>query len=321
MLPIKEQEIQKWRLEIDNGEAFREKHLGKNNVTEVTLAGENIDYFESGMSSRLLSELKPGIEPLSTINIIYPIVKNIIPSLYWKNPYISAIPKRSIDEESAPYAAALLNHYYEELDIKAVNRQVIFDAYLIGMGVCKIGYATQFGSDIPDKNLEKNRKEEKKRGLLEALGLKKPKKEEEDIQNVELDEYIKSESPYVIWVSPFDFIIDPSANSIYNARWVAQKITKILKQVKDNTGYSNTKDLQGSVVSDSLTEDVPQTEIDNFKTIDLYEIHYKTDEGINILTLAKDGESYKALRHEKSIYKMDGFQFEVLAFNKHNHKL
>lgn len=321
MLPIKEEEIKKWRLEVENGEDFRDEQLGKNKLTEVSKAGENIDYFESGISSRLLGELKYGEEPLSTINIIYPIVKNIIPSLYWKNPNINAIPKRAVDETSAPYAGAILNHYYEELDIKAVNRQVIFDAYVIGLGVCKIGYATQFGTDMPDDNLEKNRKAEKKRGLLEALGLRKPKKEEEEPQNVDANEYIKSESPYVVWVNPFDFIIDPSANSINSARWVAQRITKILKQVKENPNYSNTKNLKGSVVSETLTKDVPDTEIDNFKTIDLYEIHYKCDEGIKILTLARDGEEYKALRHELSIYKMDGFQFELLSFNKHNHKL
>ena len=312
MIKISDSEIGKWRIEIENAEKFRDEQLGENKVSQISKSGENIDYFETGSSAKYATN--------ATINVIYPIVKNVIPTLYWKNPYITAIPKRVEDENSAPYAGALLNHYYEELDVKSVNRQVIFDAYVIGMGVCKMGYATQFGSDIPDDDLEANREKDKKRGLLEKLGLRKPKEEDEKVL-VELNEYIKSENPYIIWVNPFDFIIDPSANSIFTARWVAQKITKILKEVKDNSNYKNTSDLQGVESEGNMVDKIPSTQIDNFKTIDLYEIHYKTDEGIKILTLVKDGGEYKPLRHEKSIYEMDGFQFEILSFNKHNHKL
>ena len=319
MIKITDQEIGRWRVEIQNAEKFRDDNLGENNYRNITKAGENIDYFETGISGRMISEYNVR-NTYSTINVIFPIVKNIIPTLYWKTPYVNVIPKRAEDDDSAPYAGSLLNYYNEELDVKAVNRQIIFDAYVIGMGICKIGYSTQFGSDIPDEDLEKRRETEKKRGLLEKLGLKKPK-EEEKKENVELNEYIRSESPYVTWVSPFDFIIDPSANSIYNARWVAQRVTKILKEVKDNPGYSNTKELKGAEPDKGLMRDVPATQIDNFKTIDLYEIHYKTNDGISILTLAKDGSEFKPLRHEESIYKMDGFQFEILSFNKHNHKL
>ncbi len=318
MLKITDDQIARWRNEITQGEKFRDDNLGKYEYGQCEKSGENIDYFETGLSGRLVKEYSPDL-PITTINIIYPIVKNVIPTLYWKNPYITATPKRVEDNDSAPYASACLNYYYDELDIKSVNRQIIFDAYVLGMGICKIGYATQFGSDIPDEDLEKNREKGKVQVVLEKLGLKKPKPEEKK-ENIELNEYIRSESPYVIWVNPFNFIIDPMANSIYNARWVCQRTTKLLSEVKSNSSYTNTSKLKGSSVSDTLTRDVPETQIDNFKTIDLYEIHYKKDKGINILTLAKDGE-FKALRHEESIYEMDGFQFEILYFNKHNHKL
>jgi|SRR3972149_2747952 len=321
MIKITPDEVARWRCEIAQAEQFRDEQFGKNKYSDMSKAGENIDYFESGVSGRMISDYNIK-EPLTTINIIFPIVKNIIPTLYWKNPYITAVPKRGDDEESAPYAGALLNYYYEELDVKSVNKQIIFDAYVLGMGICKIGYSTQFGSDVPDDNLEKNREKEKKRGILEMLGLKKPKKEEEPLkQNVELNEYIQTENPYVIWVNPFDFGMDPAANSIHNARYVYQRATKILKEVKDNKEYSNTEDLVGLDLREGMIKDIPGTQIDNFKTIDLYEIHYKTNEGINILVLAKDGSNYKALRHEKSIYEIDGFQYEILSFNKHNHKL
>ena len=321
MIRIQEESISKWRLEISNGEKFRDDQFGKNKHGDITKAGENIDYFEYGLSGRLMQDLRGGeTEPLQTINIIYPIVKNVIPTLYWKNPYITAIPKTAAHEDSAPYAGSLLNYYYEDLNIKEVNKQVIFDTYVLGMGICKLGYSTQFGSDIEDEDIDKSREKTKQRGILEKLGLKKPKPEEKK-ENIDLNEYIRSENPYVVWVSPFDFIIDPTANDIHNARWVAQRTTKLLKLVKENKNYSNTSTLKGSEIQENLTKDIPETEIDNFKTIDLYEIHYKTDEGIRVLVLAKDGLDFKPLYHEDSIYEIDGFQYEVLYFNKHNHRL
>jgi len=320
MIKITSDEVSRWQTEITNGEKFRDDNFGQYEKGKKEKAGENIDYFETGVSGKLLTDYTIADEPITTINVIFPLVKNIIPTLFWKNPYVTATPKRSDDEDSSAYAGALLNYYFNELDLKSANRQIIFDAYVLGMGVCKIGYATKFGSDIPDENLEKNREKAKTQGILEKLGLKKPK-EPEKKENIELNEYIRAESPYVTWVNPFNFIIDPMANDIHNARWVCHTITKLLSDVKGNKGYSNTGKLEGSPINDTITRDVPETQIDNFKTIDLYEIHYKTDEGINILTLAKDGSDYKALRHEKSIYEMDGFQFEVLAFNKHLHKL
>lgn len=322
MLPITPDEVKRWRCEIQAAEDFRSENFGDYTRGNYRFAGENIDYFERGISSRFQMD-SDLMGQLQTINLVYPIVKNVIPTLYWKNPYINCIPKRLEDEPTAPFVGAILNYYYDELDVKNTNRQIIFDAYVLGMGICKIGYATQFGADIPDENIEKEREKRKQRGWLEKLGLRKPKEGNEDktAENVELDEFIRSESPYISWVNPFEFLIDPSATSINNARWVAQKITKILKQVKENKAYKNTSQLTGTVMRENLTNDVPETQIDNFKTIDLYEIHYKTDGGINILTLAKDQEDFKDLRHEENPYDMDGFQFEVIAFNKHSHKL
>lgn len=317
---ITPEEIRRWRVEIDAAEKFREDEFGTVEKGKIKGTGENIAYFEKGFSSRLEEDYNLGNQFVS-LNMVYPIVKNVIPTLYFKNPFVLAIPKRKEDEDSAPFVASIINYYFKELDIKRVNQQIIFDAYVLGMGISKVGYATQFGSDIPDDNIEKEREKRKSRTLLERVGLRKPKKEDEKPQNIELDEFIRSESPYVRWVNPFNFGIDPRATSIHNATYVYEKITKTLEEVKDNPNYKHTKDLRGSEVPTTLTKDLPETEVEKFKTVELYEIHYKKDDGIYILVVAKDQNEYLALRHEKSIYELDGFQYEILTFNKHGHKL
>ncbi len=322
MIAINDDEIRRWRIEIDQAEKFKLDEFGSCKQGEIKGVGENIGYFENGYSARYLQDYSK-IDPnyLVPLNIIYPIVKNIVPSLYYKNPYISAIPKRKKDEDSASYVSALVNHYYKQIDIKRINQHIIFDTYVLGFGVCKLGYATKFGMDIEDKDLEKKRENEKKKGLLEILGLKKPKEPEELPKNIELNEFIIAESPYVTWVNPFNFGIDPMANSIYEANYVYEKITTTLNKVKENKNYKNTKDLNGMDLEPTFQKDIPTTQIEKFKPIELYEIHYKTDEGINILVLAKDQGDYVALRHDKAIYEIDGFQYEILTFNKHGHKL
>ncbi len=322
MLPITQDEIGRWRIEIDQAEKFKRDEFGSCNKDDIKGVGENISYFENGYSSRYIQDYsKADPQYLVPINIMYPVVKNVIPSLYYKNPYIVAIPKRKQDEDSSAYVSAIVNHYYKQIDVKRINQQVIFDAYVLGLGVCKLGYATRFGMDIEDKDLEKKREQEKKKGLLEKLGLRKPKPEEELPKNIDLNEFIIAENPYITWVNPFNFGIDPMANSVYEANYVYEKITTTLDRVKANKNYKNTSDLRGMDLEPTFQKDIPTTQIDNFKPIELYEIHYKTDEGINILVLAKDQGDYVALRHDKSIYEIDGFQYELLTFNKHGHKL
>jgi len=322
MLPISDDEIRRWRLEIDQAENFRRDEFGSNLKGEIKGVGENIGYFEKGFSARYLEDYsKIDSNYLVPLNIIYPIVKNIIPSLYYRNPYIVAIPKRKQDEDSSSYVSAIVNHFYKQIDVKRVNQHIIFDAYVLGMGVCKLGYATRFGMDIEDLELEKKRQQEKKKGILEMLGLRKPKTPEELPKNIDLNESIIAENPYAIWVNPFNFGIDPSANSIYEANYCYEKIVTKLDLVKNNKNYKNTKDLKGMDLEPTYQKDIPTTQIEKFKPIELYEIHYKTDDGINILVLAKDQNDYVALRHDKSIYEIDGFQYETLTFNKHGHKL
>ena len=325
MVKISGDEIRKWRVEIDNAEKFKEEHFGKRFNGKVG-AGENIDYFDIGFSQRYLDSARKDysdVNGVTTINIINPIVKNIIPTLYYKNPNVTVIPKRKEDEGSALLVSHILNYYMDELDIKKTNKQSIFDAYVLGFGVVKIGYTTRFGTNPTDENIKQEKKErdkEKQKGLLEKLGLRR-KKEEEIKQNPELDEYIRSESPFIQYINPFNFGIDPAATSIYTARYVYEKVTKLLSDVKKDRSYKNTKDLEGTFIEGADESKIPDTMIDEFKTVDLYEIHYKTDEGINILVLAKDGRDTVALRDDKSVYNMDGFQYELLAFNKHNHRL
>ena len=325
MKPLTNDEIKRWRVEIQNTEDFRDDHFGKKDFGDRTLAAENILYYEQGLPSKLISEVPVDGHPAAVFNVISPIVDNIIPTLSSKNPYILSLPKRNNDDDevSAPIAGEIINYRYKELGLKDINKMTIWNGYVLGIGVSKIGYTTKFGLS-PNADTEKETKKEIEKGRLqkfkEAVGLSKPKKEE-TVENPEKNEFIRSESSFVIDIDPFRFGIDPRANFIEEADFVFEKVTKILDKVKSNKDYKNTSNLEGGELDEDLVRKIPKTQHDFFKTIDLYEIHYKTDEGINILTLAADGDNWKELEHKKSVYEMDGYQYELLYFNKHPHLL
>jgi len=307
-------DISRWRCELTLAEDFRNKEFGEYTDKKRIKAGENIDYFEKGFSTGIYSADESNT---TTINFFHIIAKLIVPSLYFQNPQVMTKPKRKGDEDSAPYAKGIMNYFYKEIGVDAENEMAVWDGYVLNRGIAKVGYATKFGMDIEDdENKEKKNIVDR---TLEKLGLKKA--EEKEVVRPEINQKIVAEFPYVKWVSPFKFLIDPRARNIDEAMWVAEEFDKTVAELKRNKFYKNTSKLKGTP-PDFPTEmglNVPQTEIDEFNVIKVYEIHYRNNSKMYRLVIAKDGELFHELYHEQSIYKIDGFQYDLIEFNRHGH--
>lgn len=311
--------IERWETEIRLAEEFREEEFGCFSNNKITKSGENIDYFEKGLSTGYVDA---EYDTTSTLNLFHSLVKNVVPALYYQNPRVTTLPRRKKDEISAQIAGEIINHFYETIEADVNNRLVIWDSYVLGIGIYKVGYATKFGADIRDDELEEKRKKSIKDRALEAIGLKKPKTEEELTIRPEVDKRIIAESPYLQWISPFNFLIDPRASCLDDAMWVAHVVEKTVAEVKKNKMFKNTKTIEGTEKEFPTDSNIPIpiSHLDEFKTVLLYEIHYRTDDGFYLLYLVKDGTIYKEIYHEKSIYNMDEWQFDVLDFSGHKHK-
>ena len=316
--------LTQWRAEVDLGVEFRDAEFGTyhrrepGSPAQTTLAGHNLAAYESGGRDDAGA---PGL------NLIFPIVKNVVPSLFYQNPKVFALPKRQEDQDSAFYAGEVINHYYRELNLKLTNQQIVFDAYVLGFGVCKTGYATEFGPDATrteseDKIRLRDKLKAQVSRQLESLGLKKPSTEEVPTDLLGADDTIRAESPYVQWISPFDFVIDPRARSLSDARWVAQRIRKTLGEIKRDRRYGQAKhDLKPDALDD---ERIEISMLDDFQTADVWEVHYKEPDaqfGIRILTFAAFQDHNLPLNHEDSPYNLGGWQYDWLVLNKHGHRL
>lgn len=328
MIPISADDLAKWQLEIDLGVEFRDKEFGTyqkpvpGGTPTTTLAGKNLEYFEQGARNE---------ETIWPLNIVFPIVKNVVPTRFFQNPRITATPEFKSDTagEDAFYVSELLNRDLRDpmLRIKDTAQLTTFDQYVLAMGVVKIGYATEFGADIlPTESEEKKSRltkiKEQVQGVVnQVLGIPQPVKELEPEQ-VNATESIRSESPYIQWISPFDFVIDPHARDITDARWVAQLIRRTLGEVKRDRRYGAAKQ---ELIAEAVEDDrVPESAIEDFQTVDVWEVHYKNAEsptGITVLTFAATQTQTKPLMHDHNACDIGGWQYEWLVENKHGHRL
>lgn len=333
MLPISDDQLKRWRAEIEVGVEHRQKEFGTYELQQAGAApkasgaGLNIEAFEQG--ARDDPEEGTGSAPL---NLIFPIVRTILPTLFYQNPRVNAIPDERKEEASddAFYVSELTNRDLRDPDFrfKEIGNLITFDGTVPGVGVCKIGYATEFGQDIlPTKQETKQRLREKLKqqvsNAMEAVGLppitKPPEPEPEKVQD---DLTIRSESPYVRWVSPFDFCIDPRAHDLTDARWVAQCIRRTVAEIKRDRRYHRDRyKLVGDPLEDAR---IQESFLEEFQTVEVWEVHYKNPEsptGITILSFAATQLLTVPLLHEHNVYDIGGWQYEWLVPNKHGHRL
>lgn len=224
----------------------------------------------------------------------------------------------------------LVNQDLRDVDFRfrETAQEAVFDSYLLPYGLVKQGYATEFGADaLPTPEDKKQRLRDKLKQaaeqLLVSVGLKAPEAEEPEPEKVLDDGAIRSERVYLQWVGPFDFVIDPRARDLRtDAAWCAQRIRRTLAAVKRTRHFSKAKD---KLVAEAIDDDrVPDSHLDEFQTVDLWEIHYKDPDsptGITVLTLACTQAQTEALLHEHNVYDLGGWQYEWLPLNKHGHRL
>src|SRR3990167_1849594 len=305
-------DVGKWEVEIQYAEKFKRDNFGAYNEKEHYKMGENIDFFERGYST--MQTVGADSQMMMTLNLIHAVVKNIVPALYFQNPKVLTFPKRIESEETAPLVANTLNHYYEQINAEEINQKIIWDSYTLGHGYYKVGYVTRFGQDIEDENKKKLSLTDK---ALIALKLKKPPEDESKPTDSNLR--IISENPYIIYISPFDFGRDPRAKTLEESYYWYHKIRRSVRYMKDNKKFKNTSNLTGIEPQDIDTHNLSVSDMEDFRTVDLYEIHYRNNGIFYLLYISADGTSYRDHYHEESIYEMEEWQCDELSFNKHGH--
>ena len=331
MLPITPDELRRWRAEVELGAEFRDKEFGTyqqqqpGSAPKTSGAGLNIEAFEQGAR-----EDSGGLST-APLNLIFPIVRTILPTLFYQRPRVNAVPDARSTEaaDDAFYAAEIINKDIRNPDmrLKETGNLIVFDGVVPGVAFAKIGYATEFGPDILPTKAETrkgfvDRMKQQVNDLAVSVGLVAPKTDDPEPEKVQEDLTIRSESGYIQWISPFDMAIDPRAHDLTDALWIGQCQRRTIGAIKRDRRYSKARlELVGDPIEESR---IPDSFIEEFQTAEVWEVHYKdlaSPTGITVLTFAKTQQMTKALMHEHNAYDFGGWQYDWLAPNKHGHRL
>lgn len=175
--------------------------------------------------------LKQSVKiPMVPVNLVYAYTKTEIARLYFRDPWITVNAKRKEDVGAAQIAEQVINYMWGELSLKNEVKRALTESILVGHSWIKVGYVAQFGT------VESRPKQR---------GVGRPKKED---TVVDTNEYLKSENCFAYYVPYKDVIFDPSATfpATHNARWMAHRIVKPMRAIKDSGLYKNTDRIQPS---------------------------------------------------------------------------
>jgi hypothetical protein len=247
--------------------------------------------------------------PIIPINLIYAYTKTEIARLYFRDPWITVNPKRVEDIGASQIAEQIINYTWGELNLKQEIKKALLETILVGHSYLKVGYAAEIGT------VESQKRDPNPAHRGPGRPPKQPK-----VAEIETSEYIKSENVFAYHVPYKDIVFDPSATfpCTHTARWMAHKIVKPLRAIKEAGIYDHVEDLKTSSKQDDdkMGYDTSSSGLDkrekDIRSATLWEI-YDLDH-MKIWTVSPGCKKFLAQRDYPD-YLNGGLPFSMLAFN------
>lgn len=219
MKALKEEEVRLWQNRIRVSAAWREPY--------ETKWKRYLDYLQNRYLE--VNDLDKGDQIV--VNLVHPMVRVIIPSIYSKNPDVVVYPRKndSMTVEAANVMQMYLRYIFKEIGLKKEIKLTILDALLMGHGWIKTGYYSAYEED------EENSKEATKSKVstlidmfLKAMGIKQPTDKELDEENKEAyalnpNEKIVEERPWALRTSPLDVYVPAYSSRVEELAWIVHR--------------------------------------------------------------------------------------------------
>lgn len=231
-----------------------------------------------------------------TLNKFFPATQTLLAVLYPRNPSFICTSKRGKQEDfSAKIAMGAMNYYFDELNSLEENQDAIINAWFFGYGIIKQGWRQTFA--YVDKN---------EGSFLEDV-VRKAQKVFTGEVNVEQEEVVLEDGPFLESVSPLDLELDHK-RPFGKGRFICQKIPRTLDDIINSSLY------KGYISSDF---------INNFRTKDddrlveliVREMWSVDNRGLYYVTYFVD-EWNEPLAHKKMGYLSEKFPYKLLRLQK-----
>lgn len=170
------------------------------------------------------------------VNIAFSTVNVISPSVSVNYPKIAVNARKPEDAPRAVITEAVVNYWWKHYKVKPEFRRAVKDFLVVGHAWLKVGYRYVEEEEVLD-------------------GEEGSTVDENNI--ITPNVIVREDRPFVERVSPFDVFVDPDATSEYDMRWIAQRIRRPLKEIKEDKRYNQSARNNVSATAGSRYYDEP----------------------------------------------------------------
>lgn len=184
----------------------------------------------------------------ASINVIYPAISVNYPK-------ITVQGRTPEDDDGAVIVEAVVNYWWRHYGYKKHFRLAAKDFLIIGHGWLKVGYRYK-EKELGLAEDEIRESYDEARTQLDAYAMANPEMaadlpgDDDLLGSLPTTKTVPIEDrPFVERVSPFNIYVDPEATSMDDIKWIAQKVTRGVEDVKNDERYR--KSVRSNIKADS----------------------------------------------------------------------
>ena len=197
-------------------------------------------------------------EDAVAVNICFSTINVIAPSIAVNRPRAQIRARKPEDHDKAVIAEAAVNYWWEEFEILPEFQLAVKDSLIFGIGWLKTGYRFVEREEQDLEGAEK--KFQESRAQVDQFATENPMMAadlptDEQLMSglVTTKRVIVHDAPFVEKISVKDVYVDPEATTLRNAKWIAQKVTKTLEEVRSDPHYK--KSVRSTIKPDARVSD------------------------------------------------------------------
>lgn len=243
--------------------------------------------------------------PLESVNLTLPAVNIILASVVSRDPALLAEPLAGGEEAemASRVAQAVLNYFWKRTRGTSDLRDMAQDMVVLGSGFGKVGWShLEHDESRPeDEAAEELMKAMEADRLLADLEERDPTPIEELVERIPMSSaVIDADEPFFEYVSPYDIFVPLDARRLHEARWVCQRLTLPVDEVRDHPAFENT---------DNIVVDGRATSGDSSRTYQSRRgkdgIELGRDDGGGVFETATIFEFYDMRTRKLTVFQMD----------------
>jgi hypothetical protein len=157
------------------------------------------------------------------VNIAFATINVVAPSVSISYPKITVNARKYEDSDKAVLTESIVNYWWRHYECQKEFKRAIRDFLICGHGWIKTGYRFVEEEKVAQANFDS----------YDELVSDAPE------SNMESEMIIKEDRPFIERISPFDIFVDPDATTMYDIKWIAQRVRRALPDVKKDKRYNS----------------------------------------------------------------------------------